>query len=84
LPERSYLPISSPFRWYTHNMNYRVGSRIRFLLYIGRYEEGIVRAILNTDAGTKLRVEYGSNFAMISPEQIVQPEEPDAPKDVKF
>jgi hypothetical protein len=29
-------------------------------------------------------VEYGSNFAMISPEQIVQPEEPDAPKDVKF
>jgi hypothetical protein len=32
-------------------LNYRVGSRIRFQLFLGRYEEGIVRAILNTDAG---------------------------------
>jgi hypothetical protein len=37
------------------------GDAIRFQLFIGRYEEGIVRAILNTDAGTKLHVEYGSN-----------------------
>jgi hypothetical protein len=65
-------------------MNYRAGSSIRFRLYMGRYEEGIVRAILNPDAGPKLRVEYGSNFAMISPEQIVQPDKPDAPKDVEL
>jgi hypothetical protein len=66
-------------------MNYRVGSRIRFRLYMGRYEQGIVRAILNTDAGTKLRVEYSSNLATITPDAIVQPlGEPDVPKDVEF
>ena len=66
-------------------MNYRVGSRIRFQLYIARYEEGIVRAILNTDTGTKLRVQYSRNFATITPEAIVQPPgERDAPKDVEL
>jgi hypothetical protein len=49
----------------------KVGSRIQFRLYTGRYEEGIVRAILNTDAGTKLRIQYGSSFATIEPDAIV-------------
>jgi hypothetical protein len=62
----------------------KIGSRIRFQLFIGRYEEGIVRAILNTDAGTKLRVEYGSNLATITPDAIVQRDKPDEPKDVEF
>jgi hypothetical protein len=62
----------------------KVGSRVRFRLYMGRYEEGIIRAILNTGSGTKLRVEYGRNFATIKPEAIIQPEKPDAPKDVEF
>jgi hypothetical protein len=66
-------------------MNYRIGSRIRFQLYIARYEEGIVRAILKTDAGMKLRVQYGRNFATIDPEAIVQPPgERDVLKDFQF
>jgi hypothetical protein len=51
----------------------KVGQRIRFQLYIARYEEGIFRAILNTDASAQLRVQYGSNFALITPDAIVQP-----------
>jgi hypothetical protein len=63
----------------------KAGSRIRFRLYMGRYEEGIVRAILNTDAGMKLRVEYGRNFATIRPDAIIQPPgERDVPKDVEL
>jgi hypothetical protein len=66
-------------------MNYLVGSRIRFRLYMGLYEEDFVRAILNTDAGTKLRVQYGRNFATIKPEAIVQPPgERDAPDDIEL
>jgi hypothetical protein len=62
----------------------KIGSRIRFQLFIGLGEEGIVRAILNTASGTKLRVQHESNFAMIKPEVIVQPEKPDAPDDIEF
>jgi hypothetical protein len=51
----------------------KVGQRIRFQLYMGLYEEGVVRAILNAYAGTRLRVQYGSNFALITLEAIVQP-----------
>jgi hypothetical protein len=32
----------------------------------------------------QLHVQYGGNFATIKPEAIVQPEEPDEPKDVEF
>ncbi len=67
-------------------MNYRVGSRIRFTLFAGRAVDGVIRAILRTTSGVRYRVEYGngSYVATISPEQIVQPEKPDAPKDVEF
>ncbi len=59
--------------------------RSRFRLFIGLNKEGTVRAILNTDDGPKLRVQYGRNFATITPEDIVQPPgERDAPKDVEF
>jgi phage baseplate assembly protein W len=54
-------------------MNYRVGSRIRFRLLVGKQVEGVIRAILKTPEGMRYRVEYGSNLATINPEQIVQP-----------
>jgi hypothetical protein len=48
-------------------------------------KSALVRAILNTDAGMKLRVQYGRNFATIKPEAIVQPPgERDAPNDIEF
>ncbi len=67
-------------------MTYRVGSRIRFQLYAGREVDGVIRAILQTTSGVRYRVEYGNGpcVATINPEQIVQPEKPDAPKDVEF
>jgi hypothetical protein len=34
-------------------MNYRAGSRIRYRLYAGREVDGVIRATLNTGAGTK-------------------------------
>jgi hypothetical protein len=49
----------------------KVGNRIRFMLYMGREVDGVVRAILQADA-------------TISPEQIIQPEKPDAPEDVEL
>ena len=67
-------------------MDYKGGSHIRFTLYMGREEDGVIRAILKTTSGTKLRMEYGAgpNVATISPEQIIQPEKPDAPKNVEL
>jgi hypothetical protein len=63
-----------------------VGSRIRFRLYTGRDVDGVIRAIVRTTSGMRYRVEYGNGpyVATISPEQIVQPEKPDAPKDVEL
>ena len=73
-------------RYTVDNMNYRVGSRIRFRLYAGREVEGVIRAIVKTTSGMRYRVEYGRGpfVATVSPEQIVHAERPDAPKDVKF
>jgi hypothetical protein len=64
----------------------KVGNRIRFMLYMGREVDGVVRAILQTASGVRYRMEYGNGpyLATISPEQIVQPEKPDAPKDVEL
>jgi hypothetical protein len=52
-------------------MNYRVGSHIRFRLYMGREVDGVVRAIVNTIDGERLRVAYGNNLATINPAQII-------------
>jgi hypothetical protein len=54
----------------------KVGERLRFRLYAGREVEGILRAILKTTAGTKLRIEYGARnyVATIDPEQIIKSE----------
>jgi hypothetical protein len=65
-------------------MNYRVGSPIRFRLYTGRDVDGVIRAILQTTSGVRYRVEYGNNLATISYAQILQPEKPDAPKDLEL
>jgi hypothetical protein len=67
-------------------MTYRVGSRIRFQLYAGREVDGVIRAILQTTSGVRYCVDYGNGpyVATINAEQIVQPEKPDAPKDVEF
>jgi hypothetical protein len=65
-------------------MNYRVGCHIRFRLYTGRDVDGVIREIVNTIDGVRLRVAYGTNLATISYAQIVQPEKPDAPKDVEL
>jgi hypothetical protein len=66
-------------------LNYRVGSRIRFRLYMGREVDGVIRAILKTTSGVRYRVDYGSGpyIATINPEQVVQREKADAPKDVE-
>jgi hypothetical protein len=61
----------------------KVGSRIRFLL-MGREVDGVVRGIVNTIDGERLRVAYGNNLAMISPEQIIQPEKPRGHADVEL
>jgi len=62
------------------------GSRIRFTLYMGRDVDGVIRAIVKTTDGVRYRVEYGNGpyGATINPQQIIQPEKPDAPKDVEF
>ena len=54
----------------------RVGDRVRFRLFAGREVDGVVRAILKTPSGVKLRLEYGSGpyFTNIGLEQIVWPE----------
>jgi hypothetical protein len=62
----------------------KVGSHIRFRLYTGREVDGVIRAIVETVDGERLRVAYGNNLATISYAQIVQPEKPDAPKDVEI
>jgi hypothetical protein len=64
----------------------KVGSRIRFRLYIGREVDGVIRAILKTTSGTKLRMEYGAGpyVATISPEQIIQPDASNGPEDVEL
>ena len=51
----------------------KVGERIRFRLNAGREVDGVVRAILKTPSGTKLRLEYGSGpyFANITLDEIV-------------
>jgi hypothetical protein len=63
-----------------------VGSRIRFRLYTGRDVDGVIRAIVRTTSGVRYRVEYGNGpyLATINLEQIIQPEKPDAPKDVEL
>ena len=65
-------------------MTYRVDSRICFRLYAGREVDGVIRAILQTTSGVRYRVDYGNGpyVATINPE--LQPEKPDAPKDVEF
>jgi hypothetical protein len=67
-------------------MEYKVGSRIRFRLYIGREVDGVIRAILKTTSGVRYRVEYGNGpyVATISSEQIVQPEKPSEQGDVEL
>jgi hypothetical protein len=67
-------------------MEYKVGSRIRFRLYIGREVDGVIRAILKTTSGVRYRVEYGNGpyVATINPEQIVQPEKPSEQGDVEL
>jgi hypothetical protein len=62
----------------------KVGTRIRFRLYIGREVEGVIYAIVKTIDGVRYRVKYGSNLATIKPEQIIQPEKSDAPTNVEF
>jgi hypothetical protein len=64
----------------------KVGAHIRFRLYTGRDVEGVIRAILQTASGVRYRMEYGNGpyLATISPEQILQPEKPDAPNDVEL
>jgi hypothetical protein len=51
-----------------------------------REVDGVIRAILKTTSGTRLRMEYGAGpyVATINPEQIIEPEKPDAPKDVEL
>jgi hypothetical protein len=65
-------------------MTPKVGSRIRFQLYIGREVDGVIRAIVKTIDGERLRVAYGNNLATIKPEAIIQPEKPDAPEDLEL
>lgn len=62
--------------------NVKVGSRIRFRLYMGREVDGVIRGIVKTTSGMRYRVEYGRGpfVATVSPEQIVHAERPDAPK----
>ena len=62
--------------------NVKVGSRIRFRLYMGREVDGVIRGIVKTASGMRYRVEYGRGpfVATVSPEQIVHAERPDAPK----
>jgi hypothetical protein len=62
----------------------KVGDRVRFRLYIGREVEGVLRAILKTSAGPKLRMEYGAgNFvATINPDQIIRAAEPPKNRDL--
>jgi hypothetical protein len=61
------------------------GDRIKFQLYMGREVDGVVRAILKTTSGVRLRVEYGRNLATIHPDQITWPPKPlKAPDDVAF
>jgi hypothetical protein len=62
----------------------RVASRIRFTLYTGREVDGVIREIVQTIDGERLRVAYGNNLATISYAQIIQPEKPDAPDDIEF
>jgi hypothetical protein len=64
----------------------KVGSRIHFTLYAGREVDGVIRAILQTTSGVRYRVDYGNGpyVTTISSEQIIEPEKPDAPKDVEL
>jgi hypothetical protein len=55
----------------------KIGSRIRFRLYTGREVDGVIREIVQTIDGERLRVAYGNNLATISSAQIIQPEKPD-------
>jgi hypothetical protein len=56
----------------------KVGDRVRFQLYSGRDVDGIIRAIVKTTAGVKLRMEYGAGnyVATTNPDQIVRQAEP--------
>jgi hypothetical protein len=69
---------------YTNRMNYRVGSRIRFQLYMGREVDGVVRAILQTPSGVRYRMEYGNGpyVATINSGQIIRPPEIKGPDNV--
>jgi hypothetical protein len=40
----------------------------------------VIREIVKTIDGERLRIAYGNNLATISPEQIVHAEKPDAPE----
>jgi hypothetical protein len=62
----------------------KAGSHIRFRLYTGREVDGVIREIVQTIDGERLRVAYGNNLATISYAQIVHAEKPDAPKDVEL
>jgi hypothetical protein len=65
----------------------KVGNRVRFMLYMGREVDGVIRAILKETTGTKLVVEYGAgNFvAKIKPEQLIPPPgEKGVPGDVEL
>jgi hypothetical protein len=43
-------------------MEYKVGSRVRFRLYIGREVDGVIRAILKTTSGTRLRMGWNTEL----------------------
>jgi hypothetical protein len=51
----------------------RVGDRVGFRLYAGREVDGMVRAILKTPSGTKLRLEHrsGPYFTNIGLDEII-------------
>jgi hypothetical protein len=51
----------------------KVGSRIRFQLYMGIEVDRVIRAILKTTSEVRYRVEHGNGpyMATIRPEQIV-------------
>jgi hypothetical protein len=72
----------------------KIGQKIEFQLFLGRYVEGIIRSISKDDTGWKLRVEYSANgdCATVRPEHLRHkpkpftpaPAKPDTDEDVQF
>jgi hypothetical protein len=73
----------------------KVGDRIKFELFLGRYIDGIIRSYTKDAKGIKLPVEYGiGKVANIRPESIVgyekvkpftpKADEPEIDDDLRF